>query len=229
MEKKIDSIVVGDIQTNCWFYLLDEAPAADGRRPCAVIDPGAEAEAIVSRLRELNWVPRYILLTHGHFDHVGGVAQLIEACKKGECGDIVLPEIGIHRLEAHYLGAAALDIQRNTFASVGGDPNYISALWSPLPDADILFEEGDTIGPFKVLHVPGHTPGSVCYYDEKGGFLFSGDTLFESDYGRTDMPGGNYDQLCQSLKRLLTLNHKTIVCPGHDVSTTIGQEQNLRF
>ena len=197
MEKKIDSVVVGNILTNCWLYVLDEAAGSDGRQPCAVIDPGDEAGAIVSRLRELNWSPRYILLTHGHFDHVTGLPGLLEACGKGECGEGPLPKVGIHRQDA---------------------------LWCQLPPPVTLFEEGDAVGPFKVLHVPGHTPGSICFYDEKAGYLFSGDTLFEGDHGRTDLPGGDMNQMRQSLKRLLALAPETIVCPGHDVTTTIKDE-----
>jgi len=227
MEKKIDFVTVGDIQTNCWLYAPEEIPdSADGAsrpRPCIVIDPGDEAELINSRLQELNWVPAYIFLTHGHFDHVAGLPDLLDACGKGAFGPGPLPKIGIHRLDAHYLGKDALAVHRNSFSAAGGNPAYVNALWKPLPDADILFEEGDTAGPFRVLHVPGHSQGSVGFYDEKAGVLFSGDTLFRFNYGRTDLPGGNWEQLRNSLKRLLSMNDEIVVCPGHGDATSIGE------
>jgi len=228
METRIDNIVVGDIQTNCWLYVLEDAPDSHGKRPCVVVDPGDEGEAIASRLRDLNWIPRYILLTHGHFDHLAGVPKLLAAFGKGAFGENApLPKIGIHRQDVHYLGKDALSAHRNSFAAAGGNADYVNALWEPLPEADILFEEGDTIGPFKVLHVPGHTTGSVCYHDEKTGILFTGDTLFQGDYGRTDLPGGDWGQLRESLKRLLSLKPETIVCPGHGGATSIKEEANL--
>jgi len=227
MEKKIDSVVVGDIQTNCWFYALDDAESSAGKRPCVVIDPGDEAELIVSRLKRLNWIPRYILLSHGHLDHLAGLPKLLDACGKGVCGDGPLPKVGIHRQDAHYLGKDALATHRNTFASAGGNPDYVNAHWESQPEADILFEEGDTVGPFKVLHVPGHTAGSVCFYDEKADVLFSGDTLFQGGYGRTDLPGGNWKQLCQSLKRLLSMKAEIVVYPGHGDTTTVREASSI--
>ena len=109
--------------------------------------------------------------------------------------------MGIHRLDAHYLGKDACPVHR-----------------------DIFFEEGDQAGPFKVLHLPGHTPGSVGFYDEKACVLFSGDTLFRGNWGRTDLPGGNWEQLRGSLKRLLSMDKEIVLCPGHGPGTTVGEE-----
>jgi len=224
METKIDSIVVGDIQTNCWLYATEDAPDRAGKKSCIVIDPGDEAEVIVSRLQKLNWFPVYIFLTHGHFDHLAGLPDLLDACRKGAFGSGPLPKTGIHRLDAHYLGKGALSVHRGSFSAAGGSPAYVDALWKPLPDADTLFEEGDAAGPFRVLHIPGHSPGCVGFYDEKINVLFSGDTLFRGDCGRTDLPGGNQKQLQQSLKRLLSMDGEIIVCPGHGEATTIKEE-----
>ena len=226
MEKKIDFIVVGDIQTNCWLYSPGEntEPAAGaGKRSCVVIDPGDEAGKIISRLQKLNWIPGYIFLTHGHFDHVAGLPDLLDACGKGAFGPGPLPKVGIHRQDAHYLGKNALAVHRDSFSAAGGSPAYVDALFKTLPDADILFEEGDAAGPFRVLHIPGHTQGSVGFYDEKANILFSGDTLFQGDYGRTDLPGGNGEQLRQSLKRLFSMKGEIIVCPGHGPTTTVRE------
>ena len=234
MEKKVDCVVVGPIQTNCWLYLLDETPDSDGvsdsggMRPCAVIDPGDEAALIVSRLKKLNWIPRYIFLTHGHFDHLAGLPELLDAFGKGAWA-VPPPKVCIHRQDAHYLGKDALTVHRNSFMSAGGDPAYINVLWKPMPEADLLLEEGDIVGPFKVLHVPGHTAGSSALYDEKAGVLFTGDTLFRGDYGRTDLPGGSEELIRESLKRLLALNGEIKVCPGHGAATTIKGEAGLQF
>ena len=226
MSKKIDYVTVGDIQTNCWFYCLEDE--GSGQKPCAVIDPGDEAEVILSRLKELNWVPRYILLTHGHFDHLAALPDLYAAFEKTNSGSV--PEIGVHRLDACYLGKDSLKAHRDSFSTAGGNPAYVNALWKPMPDADLLFEEGGAIGPFKIIHVPGHTPGSIAFYDEKNGVLFSGDTLFRGNWGRTDLPGVNEAEIFQSLKRLLSMKGETVVCPGHGPATTIqGETQLLQY
>jgi glyoxylase-like metal-dependent hydrolase (beta-lactamase superfamily II) len=226
MDSKIDCVTVGAIQTNCWLY-SPEPPAEEGaqdtrgRRPCIIIDPGEEAGAIISRLNDLNWVPRSIYLTHGHLDHLAALPDLLETF--GINGEA--PETGIHRLDAHYLGKNAFAVHRKSFSASGGDPSFVDALYKPLPDAGVLFEEGDKAGPFTILHVPGHTPGSIALYDEKTGVLFSGDTLFQGTWGRTDLPGGSDAQLFQSLKRLLSMKGDIVVCPGHGAPTTIQDEK----
>jgi glyoxylase-like metal-dependent hydrolase (beta-lactamase superfamily II) len=220
MEKKPDRVIVGAIQTNCWIYPLDEAGNIEKElKPCIVIDPGDEADLIISRLEKLKWIPHYILLTHGHYDHLAGLPDLLAGF-----GD-PFPKVGIHRLDANYLGKDSLNIHRSSMTAAGGNPAYVDALWNPLPEADIFFEENDTIGPFTVMHLPGHTPGSVSFYDEKAGILFSGDTLFRRGYGRTDLPGGNEGELCQSLKRILSMNGEIIVYSGHGPATTIKEER----
>jgi glyoxylase-like metal-dependent hydrolase (beta-lactamase superfamily II) len=221
--KKIECVQVGAIETNCWLY----APEEDGEpRSCFVIDPGDEAALIISSLKDLNWVPKYILLTHGHFDHLMALPDLLEAFEKGVFGAREAPKVGIHRKDANYLGKDALSIHRESFAAAGGgNSSYIDAIWKPIKEADILFEEGDMLSPFKVLHVPGHTPGSAAFYDEDSGILFSGDTLFRGNWGRTDLPGGDEALIHQSLKRLRSMKEEIIVCPGHGPVTTIGKER----
>jgi glyoxylase-like metal-dependent hydrolase (beta-lactamase superfamily II) len=107
---KIDCVTVGDIQTNCWLYAPESLPENSGTR-CVVIDPGDEAGAIISRLRELRWVPLYIFLPHGHFDHLMALPDLLEAFGKDA-------KAGIHRLDAHYLGKDAMRHHRNSFAAI---------------------------------------------------------------------------------------------------------------
>ena len=228
MTKKIDCISVGDIETNCWLYLLESELTDSGEnnsQSCIIIDPGDEAHLILKRLKELNWIPSNIFLTHGHFDHLSALPKLLVELQKTFAG--LRPKIGIHRKDAHYLGKNSLAVHQASFASVGGNPAYVETLFNALPEADILFEEGDTAGPFKVLHLPGHTPGSVGFFDEKGDILFSGDTLFNGDWGRTDLPGGSEAQIKQSLRRLLSLKGKIMVLPGHGPASTIEAETGL--
>ena len=221
-EKKITQLVVGEIATNCWIYPL---PHSDG---CAIIDPGAEADSIIACLRQLNLVPQYIILTHGHFDHIAALPALAAEY----CGKPSGPEIAIHRLDSGYLGPeSALEHQRCFAAAMGvsmsaavEDPLYANIPWDKMPEADRLLEEGDTIGPFTVLHVPGHTAGSIALWDKEAKVLFSGDTLFQGNYGRTDLPGGNEEVLFASLRRLLTLDRDIHVLSGHGPATTIGRE-----
>ena len=195
MKETIDCIVVGPIQANCWLYPLEEE-TAEGQ-PCIVIDPGDDADRIISRLKELNWFPRYIFASHGHYDHVTALPALFDACKKGAFGSVPLPKVGIHKGDLHHLNRV---------------------------EVDILFEEGDTFGPIKVMYIPGHSQGCVAFFDEKAGVIFTGDTIFQAAWGRTDLPGGNEMQLWQSIKRLLSLKGDIIVLPGHGPATTIGDE-----
>lgn len=163
--------------------------------PCAVIDPGDEGGRIIAFLDQHKFFPAYIILTHGHFDHIGGVSVLAKEYRSryGGASRVI---IAIHAADAEYLQ----------------------------PAADALLNEGDTIGPFTVLHLPGHTPGSIALWDKEAEVLFSGDTLFCGGYGRTDLPGGSAELLFASLTRLFNMNGDIQVFPGHDGTTTIGQE-----
>lgn len=223
-ENYLKPLVLGAIATNCYILPLDTftppgessgSPPADALRPCAVIDPGAQAPVIIARMTKLNLYPRYILLTHGHFDHVAAVPHLAEAFPRAV--------IAIHTGDAAYLGKAAYSAHRESFASAG-DSSYVDLFWKDMPPPGLLLEEGDQAGPFTVLHLPGHTPGSAGFYLAGQKLLFSGDTLFQDGYGRTDLPGGDWQSLRQSLKRLLSLDGDIRVFPGHGPATTIKEE-----
>jgi glyoxylase-like metal-dependent hydrolase (beta-lactamase superfamily II) len=220
-EKKIRHIIVSDFGTNCWVYPLDSADGTSGGE-CAVIDPGGEGARIIAFLNQLQLTPRYILLTHGHFDHIGAVPALAAQYKEGAPSGAL--EIAIHAADAEYLGPDAYAVHCRSISAIAGETAYVDALWEDMPSPDKRLAEGEKIGPFTVLHLPGHTPGSIGLWDEKAGILFSGDTLFCGNYGRTDLPGGNTAQLFASLKRLLAMDGGIQVFPGHGPGTTIGRE-----
>ncbi|OCA92554.1 MBL fold metallo-hydrolase [Pseudobacillus wudalianchiensis] len=193
---------LGPLQTNC--YIL-----SNEKGECIVFDPGAEGEKLVSWLNENHLRPLAILLTHAHFDHIGAVEQVREAF------DI---PVYIHKEEAEWLTNPALNgSARFQLGEISGQP------------ADHLLgnEDSLTIGSFslRLFHTPGHSPGSISYFFEEGNAVFAGDTLFMGSIGRTDLPGGNHEQLIRSIHdHLLTLPEEVIVLPGHGPATMIGDE-----
>jgi len=213
-EKNITQLIVGAISTNCWIYQLGEGSAA-------VIDPGDEAEEIIAALEKLSLVPKFILLTHGHFDHIAALPQLAEAFKTHA------PQIAIHRLDAVYLGPGAYAAHSLSMKAAMGSTAFLDAFWIDMPPPGRQLEDGDEIGPFTVLHLPGHTQGSAAFWDKEAGVLFTGDTLFENNWGRTDLPGGSEEQIFASLRRLLAMDADIKVYPGHGGATTIGREARL--
>jgi len=210
--KNITGLTVGPIATNCWIYRIDEKDAA-------VIDPGDDADVIISTLKKLNLSPKYILLTHGHFDHIAALPELAAAFAAPK------PQIAIHRLDADYLGPDAYSAHSVSMKAAIGDDSLIGSFANGLPSPDIILEEGGSIGPFTVLHLPGHTPGSCAFWDKEEKVLFSGDTLFKAAFGRTDLPGGNNIQMLASLRRLFAMDADIEVYPGHEGTTTIGRER----
>jgi glyoxylase-like metal-dependent hydrolase (beta-lactamase superfamily II) len=185
----IEQLVLGDIETNCWIVQYGDAPSASH---ALVIDPGDRADLIIAQLERLSAKrpPEYILLTHGHFDHIAALPDLHAAYPEAV--------IAIHREDAPYLGQGARELA-----------------------------DGDHIGPFTVLHTPGHTPGSAVFLFDK--IMFSGDTLFYVNCGRVDLPGGDQRKIEESLKRLLALDGDIRVLPGHGEATTIAAERGTRF
>ena len=186
---KVYSLMLGSYQTNCYL-------AADDDGVCAVIDPGYTPERVLEAAQRYGLTIRAVLLTHGHFDHVGGVRGVAEAarCPVWLCeADTVLPE----RLTAGPL------YYTDTYAD--GDTVEVGSLR------------------FTVLETPGHTPGSVCLLI--GDAMFSGDTLFADSCGRTDFPGGSDAAMRASLRRLAGLSTDYRVYPGHGMDTTLAEEK----
>ncbi len=195
-------LTVGAVETNCYILTQEHSGAA------LVIDPGAPDAALIQALEGLQ--PEWILLTHGHFDHILGIPML-----RAHFPEI---KIAVHAIDAPCL----TDSEKSLLAQFSGsNPEF--------PPADRLWEDGDRLqfgeSEIQLLHTPGHTPGSACYYLPQEGWLFSGDTLFCEDIGRTDFPGGSYETILASLKRLGTLPEETMVFPGHEEESTIGHEK----
>ena len=200
---KIQALQVGSIGTNC-YILCDEAA-----KVCAVIDPGAEPELILSAAEKLDCTVDKILLTHGHFDHTGGLAQVHR---------MTGAKIYIGREDAAFLHDPALSLS-----------SMLSAAPQPVITPDVLISEGDSIPlgglSIRALHTPGHTAGSYCYL--VGDALFSGDTLFQQSCGRTDFPTGDSAAMARSLRRLADLPGNLQVYPGHEGETTLDMERRF--
>ncbi|MDR0568364.1 MAG: MBL fold metallo-hydrolase [Spirochaetaceae bacterium] len=222
-------LVVGALATNCWIYAFPGDASVSGvwepyrDNLCVLIDPGCDAPVIIARLERLKRYPRSILLTHGHFDHVAALAGVVSYYRETYGLD---PEIAIHKDDADALGPDALRVHRISFTAAVGNAVYVDELWEPLPPPTRLLAEGDTAGPFTVLHLPGHSKGSAGFYDESRKTLFSGDTLFNGGIGRTDLPGGDFKTIAASLKRLLAMDETIAVYPGHGSVTSIKEEQS---
>ncbi|WHH59067.1 MBL fold metallo-hydrolase [Petroclostridium sp. X23] len=197
----LEVIPVGPIQANC--YIVGDKDTNE----VAVIDPGEEGNRIVDGLQKKGYKAKYIIATHGHADHIGAVKYLKQH---------TLAPVMIHGNDSECL----IDSKKNLSIYMGVESVQVAA--------DIILEDSMTftVGryDFKVLYTPGHSPGGVCVLTNS--ILFSGDTLFNGSVGRTDLPGGNHQQLIGSIRqKLLALPDDTIVYPGHGAKTTIKKEK----
>ncbi len=198
---KIEAIVVGPLQVNCYLLICEKTGKA------AVIDPGADAPLIMQAVAAAGCDVVLIINTHGHFDHIGANKRIKEATGA---------ELVIHAADLPMLGQAAMH------ASVYG----LSVENSPPPDRLITAGEPLRVGnlDLDILHVPGHSPGSVCLH--VGQHLIVGDVLFAESIGRTDLPGGDHPLLLRGIReKLFILPDETIVHPGHGPDTSIGHEK----
>ena len=194
----LKKLVVGSFASNC--YIVSSESTKEGM----IIDAGADAKQILKSVNDLGLNIRFIVLTHGHPDHIGAVKGVKEATGA---------EVAIHADDARSLRRLSLSTIYN--------------LSSP-PPPDRLLKDGDSIDVgdlhFSVLHTPGHSPGGICLLGH--GVVFSGDTLFSNSIGRTGFPSSSHHQLMDSIyTKLMTLPDDTIVCPGHGPDTTIGTER----
>lgn len=175
----------------------------------ALVDPSASPSHVADALEENGCALKYILLTHGHYDHTRYVTQIAEKTHA---------EICIHRADDELLG----DSEKNCYTLFNSGEQIA-------PGADILLEDGDELrlgfDTVRVMHTPGHTRGSVCYLI--GSSMFSGDTLFRGSVGRTDFYGGDSGELYTSLLRLKMLDGEYEIYPGHEGTTTLNIERKF--
>ncbi|AQT67101.1 Hydroxyacylglutathione hydrolase [Anaerohalosphaera lusitana] len=203
----IEQVVLGVFETNS-YILRASAESKD----CVVVDTGLDAGPLMNMLAAKRLNPLAILLTHGHADHTKGIDDL-----RQKYPDIL---VVMHKDDAPMLTSPVRNMSVLAKDIITHEP------------ADILIKQE---GPIEyaglklyVLHTPGHTPGGVCFYSEDDHVIFVGDTLFHNGIGRTDLPGGNHDQLIESIKsKLIPLHDKTVVYPGHGPKTSIKEEKQF--
>ncbi|MFO7948953.1 MAG: MBL fold metallo-hydrolase [Candidatus Fermentibacteraceae bacterium] len=197
---RIRRLTVGPLDVNC--YLI----SGEGR--AMAVDPGGDADRVLAALEEDGPELESIVCTHGHFDHVGGCRGLMEATGAG--------------LLVHREAAAGLEEAVEHSLAMTGRP------LPPPPAPTGFLADGDTVGPdglaFRVVHAPGHSPGSICLLGE--GILISGDLIFAGSVGRTDLPGGSTELLQRSISEVLRgLDDSVRILPGHGPETTVGRER----
>lgn len=174
-----------------------------------IIDPGAEAKKLIQWIKDNQWTPCAILLTHCHFDHIGALDEIR--------AEFNIPAY-VHPIELNWVSDARLNL--STYMASPVEQSPVENTWDTMGEMT-LFDFS-----FRIEHVPGHSPGHVVYIFENSGFVIAGDTLFRQSIGRTDLPYGNYQQLLSGItQKLLTLPDQTIVYPGHGDSTTIQDEK----
>jgi len=198
---KVEKLAVGEMQANCYLVWDEQSKEA------VVIDPGGDPDTIIDAISRNSLKVIHIINTHGHVDHV-------------EANDLIRQKteasLFIHSADVSLLQ----DLELNLSQALGRGKNFLPPT-KALEDKDKLKLNGFDL---EVLHTPGHTPGSICLYGDKR--LFSGDTLFAGGVGRTDLPGGNFRQLKDSLEhKILKLSDEVVVYPGHGPNTTIGKER----
>ena len=194
---RVDILPVGELQVNC--YIL----SSEKTKNAILVDPGDDYPKIKAFLEKQKLMPRFILHTHGHFDHIGA---------DNEFG---LP-VYAHRLDAELLRSPKKNLS-----------DFFSSSFQVSAEIHIL-EDKETVRldelSLEVIHTPGHTPGGICL--KSGNVIFTGDTLFAGGIGRTDFPGASEERLIQSIEeRLLVFPDETVIYPGHGLSSTIGRER----
>jgi hydroxyacylglutathione hydrolase len=206
---QIDKLVLGAYENNCYIIRKDKN-AAD----CLIIDTGLDSEPLIDFLNREKLNPLFLILTHGHADHIAGAEELRRNFKN--------IKICIHKGDANMLSDTAGNFSSFAGVEITAEP------------ADIIFDKEGPVEfanlKFELIHTPGHTPGGICLYNENNKVLFSGDALFAGSIGRTDFAGFDaqkcFQRLVDNIKtKLLILPDETTVLPGHGGRTSIGREK----
>ncbi len=198
----VETLTVGPVQENCYVVGCEKTHAG------VIIDPGDDAARILQTVESHKLNITHILLTHAHFDHILAAKTVVAATGA---------PLALHPDDLPLLQA-------------GGGATMFGLPMPAIHNPEIRLSDGDTITSgalnFRVLHTPGHAPGHVCFFEPAQGALFDGDVLFASSIGRTDLPGGDYETLMDSIAhKLMTLPDETTVYSGHGLRTTIGAER----
>jgi len=202
----IEMMTLGPVMTNTYIV------ADENTGEAVVIDPADEGRRIAEELHKRNWRIVNIWLTHAHFDHIAGAAELADNSKP-------IPPVALHAAD-------------NQLWRIQGGAAFFGMKIDPGPEPTIELRHDQILNlgsyQFKVLHAPGHTPGHVMFYNESESVLFCGDVIFQGSIGRTDLPGGDYETLINSINsRVITLPDETVLFTGHGPQSTVGIERQF--
>ena len=198
-----ETLEVGIYGANCYIA------GSEKTKEAAIIDPGADFNKIDKKLNELGLIPKIIILTHYHGDHIGAVKEFTDKYNL---------KIYIHKEDAEALNNSNMNLTKTMFGK------------SVSIKADVELKDGDEIDlgelKFKIIHTPGHTKGGICI--KVGNIMMTGDTLFNSSIGRTDLPGGSFEEIITSIKeKIFKYDDDTVIYPGHMLPSTIKREKQF--
>ncbi len=230
---EIIRLVLGPVSTNC--YLIADPDSGDA----AVIDPAWDGKVILAEAQKRGWKIGQLWYTHAHFDHFGGAAEIADALNtstypspsRQDTGTVCGYCAGTMSLSTSPLPIVALHpLEHDLWKNQGGAPLFGMRIDpGPEPTVDLAHGQILRLGniEFEVRHTPGHTPGHVVFYCAKEAVLFSGDLIFQGSVGRTDLPGGDWNTLMESIRdQVYILPNETRILPGHGEETRVGEEKS---
>ncbi len=206
---EIKSIALGVCAANCYIV-------SDENGNAAVIDPADTGDGLYSYLEDNNLKLSAVIVTHAHYDHIAGLTDLLKAAKKSGLQENI--PVYVHVLDEKAMSDTAKNLSSTLFFS----PYSYDGQVESVNDGDIISFGNICL---KVMHTPGHTPGSACFIEQSKRIIFTGDTLFKGSCGRTDFDGGSTEQIHRSLKRIYNLEGDYEIYPGHEMSTTLCYER----